>query len=454
MASPPLFLPAGFQAFAGASGIHLIRSFVHLAVLAGITAHHFVFPLFVSPWLSVSVFSLCAFMLLLDGLRLFFVSQRGGGLSFWDGALFFLEALFFFGLAFVLGPSSSAALLISLAAFFEIAAFSLYGGWRAGAAFALALSLLTAAAFLLHGFEMEGPEPAEGSWKGLLALLNFSLIACVLFGALLSRAFKALQMEILRLRRDSGKAGAPIEPGMEMSLNLARKIKPALKSIIKSLPAAERRGPQESSGQGSVPPPADSCPAELKRLRDFIEGFIAFAEPLKAARPARSLDLEKLLKRALKRLRSHPDCPKNLESDLSCSGSGRVKGFPELLDKAFENILINSLQALKTRSRPKISVKIYKMGGRIVLEFWDNGHGIDGEDRKNLYSPLFSKRFGLGGLGLAAAKKIIHFHKGSIDAETAAAGTRVRAQLPLSPRDELGDEPGEEPGEEPLSMSA
>lgn len=426
--------PADLNILARPDGIHLFRGAIHLGSLAALAVHQFLFPLFVSPRLSVSLYSLCAFMLLLDGLLWLFLQESGKpGLR--DKTLFVLEALFFFCLALILGPSAAA--LILPAAFVLISAFSLYGGWRRGAAFALWLSGLVPLAFLLHGFE-----PGENDqWKALLAFWNFGLLAAVLAGWLLLRAAGArLQRPAAAERfRAAGPAasGSPLAPGIEMSLNLARKkIKPALNFLARNFP--DSSGPDTSKKSrffGKEPYfSPEECKKRLQGLQGFIERFIQFAEPEEPGGPPRILNIKSLLSQALKNLDGHSDRPKNLEISMNCGDAEQTEGSGKLLEKAFENILVNAFQAVKLKGaqRPKINVRAFNEKGWLVLEFWDNGHGILEDDKKKLFDPLFSKSFDeLRGLGLAEAQKIIRLHKGSIEAETSAKGTVFRIRLPL-----------------------
>ncbi len=414
----------------------MFRGAVHLGALAALVIHQFLFPLFVSPQLSVSLYSLCAFMLLADGLLWLFL-QESGRPGAPRQALFVLEALFFFCLALILGPAAAAMILP--AAFVVISAFSLYSGWRGAAAFALSLSGLIPLAFLLHGFE-----PGENDrWKAVLAFWNFGLGAAVLFGGLLARAAGAgrpLGWGGAEAEKAGGPAasGSPLAPGIEMSLNLARKkIKPALNFLARNFP--DSSGPDSSKksrffGKGPAFSP-EECKKRLQGLQGFIERFIQFAEPEEAGGPPHLLHIKSLLSQALKHLDEHPDRPKNLEISMNCGGGEKAKGSGKLLEKAFENILINAFQAVKLKGplRPKIHIRAFNEGGWLVLEFWDNGHGILEDDKKKLFDPLFSKSFDeLRGLGLAEAQKIVRFHKGSIEAETSDKGTVFRIRLPLA----------------------
>jgi two-component system sensor histidine kinase HydH len=74
--------------------------------------------------------------------------------------------------------------------------------------------------------------------------------------------------------------------------------------------------------------------------------------------------------------------------------------------------------------------------GGVAIEVEDHGVGIDPADRPHVFEPYFTtKRTGTG-LGLAIAKNIVDSHGGAISASAArGGGTRVRIELPASPRD-------------------
>jgi signal transduction histidine kinase len=93
----------------------------------------------------------------------------------------------------------------------------------------------------------------------------------------------------------------------------------------------------------------------------------------------------------------------------------------DMIKRALKNIIDNSIKFNQTEG--KISIKSYKENGNIKIEIIDTGIGIPPQHMKNVFLPLFqgdptsTREYGGTGMGLAAAKKCVEFHGGSIKAE-------------------------------------
>ena len=114
------------------------------------------------------------------------------------------------------------------------------------------------------------------------------------------------------------------------------------------------------------------------------------------------------------------------------------------------NLLVNARQALEAmidapaemgsgpRQRaPRISVRTWTEGRRVMLEISDNGPGIPPELQSRIWDPFFTtKAEGEGtGLGLAMVHGIVTGYDGSIEVESeVGAGTRFIVSLPADPR--------------------
>ena len=82
------------------------------------------------------------------------------------------------------------------------------------------------------------------------------------------------------------------------------------------------------------------------------------------------------------------------------------------LRRALDNIFSNALK--HNRLGTLIWVKLEQVPGAVLLEIADNGEGIPGHLRKDLFSPFVvgdrSRSRGGSGLGLAISQKIIQAH--------------------------------------------
>ena len=75
------------------------------------------------------------------------------------------------------------------------------------------------------------------------------------------------------------------------------------------------------------------------------------------------------------------------------------------LDIIFNNLFKNSIEALKDSIDPMIEVSLKKSKNNLILTFFDNGPGYDG-DTEELIKPYFSTKNSTG-LGLSLINKII-----------------------------------------------
>ncbi len=114
------------------------------------------------------------------------------------------------------------------------------------------------------------------------------------------------------------------------------------------------------------------------------------------------------------------------------------------------NLLVNARQALEgmidapaelgsgpRQRRPRIGVRTWSEGRRVLLEISDNGPGIDPDMRSRIWDPFFTtKPEGEGtGLGLAMVHGIVTSYDGTIELESdLGAGTRFIISLPADTR--------------------
>ena len=97
-------------------------------------------------------------------------------------------------------------------------------------------------------------------------------------------------------------------------------------------------------------------------------------------------------------------------------GSHWVYGIEERLMTAFLNIIINAIEAIKSRNG-KIWVSVYEVNNSIRITIKDNGSGMSAATAEKIFDPLFSTKDGIG-IGLAHVKEIMNLHKASIVADS------------------------------------
>ncbi len=108
-----------------------------------------------------------------------------------------------------------------------------------------------------------------------------------------------------------------------------------------------------------------------------------------------------------------------------------ISGDPELLQKAFTNLLLNAIQSLpKGEGAVEITVSS-PSEGKILAAIKDTGCGIPPEQLQKLFRPFqTTKRQGMG-IGLCHTRSIIEVHGGQISIESEVnTGTKVELVFP------------------------
>jgi signal transduction histidine kinase len=114
---------------------------------------------------------------------------------------------------------------------------------------------------------------------------------------------------------------------------------------------------------------------------------------------------------------------------------GEVRGNRELLRRAAENVLRNGIRYSPEHST--IDVSIAEDFYLAVVSIRDYGPGVPEDALAKIFDPFFrvdearDATSGGSGLGLSIAKQAVQLHRGTIVAENASPGLRVRISIPL-----------------------
>jgi two-component system CheB/CheR fusion protein len=129
--------------------------------------------------------------------------------------------------------------------------------------------------------------------------------------------------------------------------------------------------------------------------------------------------------------RSSIAIPKTVEVSTSFDpGFPKLIVDPNLLRRAFTNIIANALQAMPDGGQLKI--KAWKNKEVAAISFQDTGKGIPEDIKAKIFNPLFTTREKGVGLGLAEAKLLIESHHGDIKVSSKVGeGTTFTVEIPL-----------------------
>ena len=127
-----------------------------------------------------------------------------------------------------------------------------------------------------------------------------------------------------------------------------------------------------------------------------------------------------------------------------------VKGDPELLRSAMENVIRNAVRYGPPGS--KVGIESRRMGSQIEVMVSDSGPGVPEKDLELIFEPFYrvdaarNRAVGGDGLGLAIAARAVGIHGGRIQARNLeAGGLVVQLSLPVLQDPVTEDEPAVPP---------
>ncbi len=177
---------------------------------------------------------------------------------------------------------------------------------------------------------------------------------------------------------------------------------------------------------------------EATRLNGIVTEFLDFARP-KTVR-LHECRLESILERNLSVM--EPEAQKRgvvLERQYA-EGNFTLQGDPDLLYRAFLNLMANSLQAMPEGGTLGVSTRLVpgSDGPQVEVRVKDTGVGIPEDIRKKIFNPFFTNREKGTGLGLAIVKSIIDSHHGDIEVNSEEGkGTTMIIRFPVQPNGKL-----------------
>jgi signal transduction histidine kinase len=108
---------------------------------------------------------------------------------------------------------------------------------------------------------------------------------------------------------------------------------------------------------------------------------------------------------------------------------GGIAADPELLHRAFSNLVLNAMDAMPTGGT--LTLRSRRADERVVIEVGDTGSGLTREECERIFTPYYtSKRHGTG-LGLAIVQSVVSDHGGTISVQSEPGrGTTFVIELP------------------------
>lgn len=166
---------------------------------------------------------------------------------------------------------------------------------------------------------------------------------------------------------------------------------------------------------------------EVEGMKDLLNEFVRFSRmPTPNPKPA---DIHKIIDDV-------SILYQNLEKDVIIKKNfdrkiGMINIDAEQIRRVFINLFENAIDAIPEKGEINISTRLNPIDNRAVIEFSDDGMGIDPKIWNKLFLPHFTTKKRGTGLGLAIVNRIIVDHNGTIQVkENLPKGTRFLIHLP------------------------
>ena len=161
----------------------------------------------------------------------------------------------------------------------------------------------------------------------------------------------------------------------------------------------------------------------ISTIRKRSEALLKFADIYRNLNKIKTLTLERVYVEDLFESQKFLMLPtlteKNIDLEIVVKDPDLfIQADASLLEQVLINLIVNAIEAVKTKENPKISLSAFAEGRKVIMKVSDNGSGIPEELLDKIFVPFFSTRKTGSGIGLNLSKQIIMLHKGSITFQT------------------------------------
>ncbi|MBQ8563621.1 MAG: transporter substrate-binding domain-containing protein [Firmicutes bacterium] len=214
----------------------------------------------------------------------------------------------------------------------------------------------------------------------------------------------------------------------ELSAGLAHEIRNPL-GLIKSYIYVIRKKLTDGMGAHAVQVIDDS----VDRINNLIENLLGFSRL--SVEKTSLINVEELIWSMVmleqKRLEKNGI---DIQVDFNLEGGSELKVNEDVLKLTIVNLFNNSIDALLETERKgkKIAITVSDAGGKLQMDFEDNGDGISKENMEAIFNPFFTTKEAGTGLGLYILNSEIRGVDGSITADSVEGeGTCFHIVLPI-----------------------
>jgi signal transduction histidine kinase len=246
--------------------------------------------------------------------------------------------------------------------------------------------------------------------------------------ARLIASFNQMTGELLR-QRDRAVQAERVAAWRELARRLAHELKNPLFPLqitVENLTKARQLGSTEFDE--IFRESTATLLAELSNLKQIVGRFSDFSK-MPAPR-MQNVDVNRLLTEIAK-LFAPQLCaakpPIALETSFN-AGEAKIDGDPDLLRRAFENLVLNAIDAMPHGGKLRITTSSSQEN--LTVEIADTGQGMNEEEAGRLFTPYYTTKQHGTGLGLAIVQSVISDHGARISvASCPGKGTTFRMEF-------------------------
>jgi len=228
----------------------------------------------------------------------------------------------------------------------------------------------------------------------------------------------------------------------QLSASIAHEVNNPLSGVLTYTQLLIKRIDSDKFSKESARDYLAKMESELIRSTGLVRNLLDFAR--QSAPALIETDLNDIINRVLElaaysaRL-NKVEVIKELDSSLP-----KLTADPNQLQQVCTNLVVNAIQAMPEGGKLTLRTSLDK--GQLKMEVQDTGYGISPENMRKLFTPFFSTKKEVKGvgLGLAVSYGIIQRHRGKIDVQsTEGKGTNFIVYLPVH-QEEGGNNGGKE----------
>ncbi len=176
-----------------------------------------------------------------------------------------------------------------------------------------------------------------------------------------------------------------------------------------------------------VPHHLHTIKRSIARMNGLIDAVLHYAQAGETGMAAERVELDTVLAQALETLKPRIDeTGATVESDPLPT----VVGDAIQLEQAFQNILENALKF--SDGAPRVHVRHRSEGKHAIIDFEDEGRGLDVRNETDIFSIFqrsHSKAGGGHGIGLSVVRRVMEVHGGTAEAFNNDKGATIRLRF-------------------------